>query len=201
LGKPNQTEAVRLYRLAAQQGDAEACFQLSVLYRDGIEVPQDSVASAGWCRLAAERGLGVAQNEYGIMLVSGVGLTRNPAEAAQWFQRAAQQQIPAAFFNLAALHENGVGIPGNPTEALRLYETAAKGNHTGAQLRLAILLNSGAITGAADPVGAAYWAERSARNDSNASELSKQLRSALSSDQLGELQRRLQAAGLELSGR
>lgn len=196
LGKPNVPEAIRLYRLAAQQGDAEACFQLSGLYREGNGLPQDAVASAGWCRLAAERGLGMAQNEYGIMLVSGAGLTRNPAEAAQWFQRAAQRKIPAALFNLAALHENGLGMPANPAEALRLYEAAAKENHVGAQNRLAVLLENGAVTGARDPVGAAYWAERGARNDPKSADLAKRLRAALSSDQQGELQRRLEAAGV-----
>jgi hypothetical protein len=200
LGKPNIPEAIRLYRLGAEQGDAEACFQLSSLYRDGSALPKDAVASAGWCRLAAERGLGVAQNEYGIMLVGGVGLTRNPVEAAQWFQKAAQQRIPAAIFNLAALLENGVGMAANGLEALRLYEAAARENHPGAQNRLAVLLQSGAITGAPDPVGAAYWAERRAKNDPTGGELAKQLRSALTPDQQGELQRRLEAAGIGSGG-
>lgn len=194
-GKPNPEEAVRLYRLAAQQGDAEACFQISGLYREGTALPQDAVASAGWCRLAAERGLALAQNEYGIMLVGGVGLTRNPAEAAQWFQRAAQRKVPAALYNLAALYENGLGLPANSAEAFRLYEAAAKENHAGAQSRLAALLEKGAVTGAPDPVGAAYWAERSARNDPKGADLAKRLHDALNEDQQGELKRRLGAVG------
>jgi uncharacterized protein len=200
VGKPNPAEAVRLCRVAAAQGDAEACFQLSAFYRDGRELPQDAVAAAGWCRLAAERGLAMAQNEYGIMLVGGMGVTRNPGEAAQWFKRAAEQRVPAAFFNLAALYENGVGIAANPAEALRLYQEAAANNHAGAQSRLAVLLQSGRLTGAPDPVGAAYWAERNARNDPNGVELAKQLRQPLNPDQQGELQRRLKAAGLDASG-
>jgi TPR repeat protein len=200
LGKPDPAEAVRLCRLAADQGDAEACFQLSSFYREGKELPQDAVASAAWCRLAAERGLAVAQNEYGIMLVNGFGGSRNPREAAQWFERAAQRDIPAAVFNLAALYENGVGIAANPAEALRLYQAAATANHSGAQSRLAILLREGRLTGAADPVGAAYWAERSARNEASGADLAKQLREALTADQKGELERRLKAAGIGPAG-
>lgn len=200
LGKPDRAEAIRLCRLAAEQGDAEACFQISAFYREGKDLPQDAVAASAWCRLAAERGLGVAQNEYGIMLVSGIGGLRNPGEAALWFQKAGQQNVTAALFNLATLYEKGVGLAANPAEAVRLYEAAAKANHAGAQSRLAVILQSGQLTGAPDPVGAAYWAERSARNDPASADLAKQLRQPLNSDQQGELQRRLKAAGLEASG-
>jgi TPR repeat protein len=200
LGKPNPVEAIRLCRLAANQGDAEACFQMSSFYREGKELPQDSVASAAWCRLAAERGLAVAQNEYGIMLVSGTGGLRNPQEAAQWFERAAQKQVPSALFNLAALYENGIGMPANSAEAFRLYQAAANSNHPGAQSRLAVLLQSGRVNGAPDPVGAAYWAERSARNDPAGAALAKQLSQSLTADQKGELQRRLKAAGIGPAG-
>jgi len=42
LGVPQDyKEAVRLYRLAAEQGHAEAQYNLGQMYRQGLGVPQD----------------------------------------------------------------------------------------------------------------------------------------------------------------
>jgi len=58
LGKANPVEAIRLCRIAAEQGDAEACFQLSNFYREGKDLPKDAVASAAWCRARRPTGTG-----------------------------------------------------------------------------------------------------------------------------------------------
>lgn len=47
-------EAVRWYRLAAEQGDADGQFHLSNCYALGNGVPQDFAEGVKWCRLAAE---------------------------------------------------------------------------------------------------------------------------------------------------
>ena len=49
----NETEAVRWFRLAADQGHAGAQYNLGVSYRDGRGVPQDRVAAHMWLSLAA----------------------------------------------------------------------------------------------------------------------------------------------------
>ena len=48
-------EAVRWYRRAAEQGDADAQFNLGVMYGKGQGVPQDYVATLMWFNLAASR--------------------------------------------------------------------------------------------------------------------------------------------------
>eukprot|EP01065_Artemidia_motanka_P014290 TRINITY_DN18253_c0_g1_i1.p1 TRINITY_DN18253_c0_g1~~TRINITY_DN18253_c0_g1_i1.p1 ORF type:complete len:493 (+),score=188.33 TRINITY_DN18253_c0_g1_i1:49-1479(+) len=49
-------EAARLYRLAAEQGDADSCLRLSELYQFGEGVAADQAESARWARLAEECG-------------------------------------------------------------------------------------------------------------------------------------------------
>ena len=49
-------EAVRWYRLAAEQGDASAQFNLGVRYAKGGSVPQDYVTAHMWLNLAAATG-------------------------------------------------------------------------------------------------------------------------------------------------
>ena len=45
-------EVVRLYRLSAEQGDAEAQSSLGVMYCKGKGVPQDCVSAHMWWNLA-----------------------------------------------------------------------------------------------------------------------------------------------------
>ncbi len=64
----NQTEApdVEAVRLAAEQRDAQAQYNLGVLYAEGRGVPQDDAEAARWFRLAAEQGLADAQANLGL---------------------------------------------------------------------------------------------------------------------------------------
>ena len=62
LGTPqNFKEALRLFRLSAKQGVAEAQFALGAMYEQGQGVPQDYEEAVKWWRLAAEQKLEVAQ--------------------------------------------------------------------------------------------------------------------------------------------
>ena len=47
-------EAVKWFRLAAEQGAARAQFNLGIMYADGEGVPQDDKEAVKWFRLAAE---------------------------------------------------------------------------------------------------------------------------------------------------
>ena len=52
----DDVEAVRWYRMAAEQGDANAQFNLGVMYDNGEGVSEDDVEAVRWWRLAAEQG-------------------------------------------------------------------------------------------------------------------------------------------------
>jgi TPR repeat protein len=62
-------EAVRWFRLAADQGDASAQHYLGVSYQNGDGAPQDSAEAARWIRLAADQG-----NEPALAAVAQLGL-------------------------------------------------------------------------------------------------------------------------------
>ena len=48
-------EALKWYRLAAEQGNANAQDNLGVMYANGHGVPQDDAEAVKWYRLAADR--------------------------------------------------------------------------------------------------------------------------------------------------
>ena len=60
-------DALRWYRLAAEQGDADAQFNLGVMYENGRGVTRDDGDALRWYRLAAEQGLAEAQYNLGAM--------------------------------------------------------------------------------------------------------------------------------------
>ena len=53
-------EAVRLYRLSAEQGDREAQYNLGVMYGKGQGVPQDYVLAHMWFNLSGSQGITTA---------------------------------------------------------------------------------------------------------------------------------------------
>ena len=52
----NDVEAVKWYRLAAEQGEASAQFALGVMYLEGSGVPESLVHAFAWWDLAAAQG-------------------------------------------------------------------------------------------------------------------------------------------------
>ena len=79
-------------RKTAEQGDAEAQFNLGNGYYNGQGVPQDHAEAARWYRKAAEQGLAAAQVNLGFMYHNGQGVPQDDAEAARWSRKAAEQR-------------------------------------------------------------------------------------------------------------
>ena len=57
----DDAEAVRWYRLAAEQGYANAQYNLGLMYDNGDGVPEDDAEAVRWYRLAADQGNTSAQ--------------------------------------------------------------------------------------------------------------------------------------------
>ncbi|MBV5327014.1 MAG: SEL1-like repeat protein [Chlorobium sp.] len=84
-------EAVKWFRLAAEQGDVNSQYNLGCMYKDGKGVPRDNKEAAKWFRLAAEQGQVSAQFNLGCIYEDGKGVTQDKKEAAKWFRLAAEQ--------------------------------------------------------------------------------------------------------------
>jgi TPR repeat protein len=140
------TEAVGWFKRAAQQGNADAQFNLGIAYDDGVGVPKDSAEAAKWVRKAAEQGNADAQDELGRMYVLGDGVLKDYAEAARWYRKAAEQGSANAQFELGEFYYEGVyNVAKDPVEATKWYRmaaaNAAKGNEV-AYSRLAAIYES-----------------------------------------------------------
>ena len=85
----NYEAAVKHLTILAEQGHADAQYNLGVMYDNGRGVPQDYVKAAKWYRLAAEQGHADAQHNLGVMYVHGQGVPQDHVQAYMWFNLAA----------------------------------------------------------------------------------------------------------------
>jgi hypothetical protein len=81
-------EAIKWYRLAAEQGEEDAQFALGVMYDQGQGVPQDYKEAVKWYRLAANQGERASQFNLGLMYYDGLGVPKNYVQAHMWYNLA-----------------------------------------------------------------------------------------------------------------
>jgi TPR repeat protein len=92
LGVPQDyAAAIKWYRLAADEGNANAQAGLASMYAEGQGVPQDYAAAIEWYRLAADQGNANAQYNLGTMYARGEGLPRDNIRAHMWLNLSAAQ--------------------------------------------------------------------------------------------------------------
>ncbi len=78
-------EAVRWYRLAAEQGLDAAQYQLGVMYTEGRGILKDEAAAVRWHRRAAEQNYDTAPYALGVMYTFGWGVLKDPVLPHMWF--------------------------------------------------------------------------------------------------------------------
>ncbi|KAF9969625.1 hypothetical protein BGZ73_007943 [Actinomortierella ambigua] len=158
----SDSEALPLFRLAAEQGHVLAQLSMGVWYADGKGgVEQDDVQATLWFRQAAEQGCEVAKYNLGIFYSTGRGVEQNSAEAAYWYHQAAEQGYPPALFNLAVVLEDGRGVQRDEALAVKCYRWAARQGNADAQYNLARMLRDGKGV-PLDKVEAAVWLRKAA---------------------------------------
>ena len=116
-------------RRCAEQGYANAQYNLGFMYDTGDGVPEDDAEAVRWWRLAADQGLASAQYNLGFMYDTGDGVPEDYAEAVRLYRLAAEQGNAKAQNNLGRMYALGEGIPEDDMLAYMWYNlAAAQGN-------------------------------------------------------------------------
>ena len=132
----DRAEAVRRFRMAAEQGHAKAQTLLGLCYGVGDGVSQDEKEALNWIRKAAEQGFAQAQFHLGDFYANGVGVTEDHEVAVQWYRKAAEQGDASAQNALGMCHYEGEGVWQSLTEAAKWFRKAAEQGHAEAQYNL-----------------------------------------------------------------
>ena len=138
----NDTEAVKWYRLAANQGLAEAQNNLGDMYRAGQGLTQDDAEAVKWYRLAADQGFAEAQDTRNVIkaaLVAIILLLAAPVAAQDLevgrdaylrgdyvaalreFRPLAERGNVMAQISLGYMYDKGLGVAQDYTEAAKWY--------------------------------------------------------------------------------
>ncbi|MBX9757719.1 MAG: sel1 repeat family protein [Beijerinckiaceae bacterium] len=116
--------AAALFRKAAELGDMDAAYGLSVFYREGTGVPRDKAESIRWLQRAAQESHVAAMVEFAVVVFNGDGVEKNEAGAAKLFGRAAQANSPVAQNRLARMFAAGRGVRMDMVEAMKWHVLA-----------------------------------------------------------------------------
>lgn len=170
------TEAVRLYRAAAEQQHPQALYRLGDCYYNGYgSLPKDYAAAARCWVAAAEAGDPLAQWGLCLLLQDGLGVSQDFAAAEGFCRQAAQSGLPSARAHLPVV-AGLAKYTGMPTEevlerGVELYKAGAyaealecflfSAELPRAQYRAGVCYELGRGT-RADDAAAAAWYERAA---------------------------------------
>ncbi len=102
--------ALKEWKPLAGQGDADAQYNLGLMYLNGWGVPQDDKEAVYWYKLAAEQGDAKAQYNLGVMYDVGERVTQDDKEAVRWYTLAAEQEHAKAQYNLGVMYALGEGV-------------------------------------------------------------------------------------------
>ena len=83
----NYEQAFHLWQSLAQQGDAEAQFNLGVMYSNGQGVTQDYRQAMAWYQKAANQGHAIAQYNLAVMYANGRGVAQDYRQAKALLQK------------------------------------------------------------------------------------------------------------------
>ena len=131
------------YSQSAEQGNAEAQYELGLLYDLGYGVTQDYKEAMKWYRKAAEQGCASAQCKIGQMYILGNGIPKDITEADKWLRQSAEQGNADAQSWLGLLYTSGEYTKPDYKEALKWYSKAAEQGDKTAQLGLGLMFDRG----------------------------------------------------------
>ena len=87
----DKEKGIALIRRSAEQGYADAQFNLGLAYYRGEGVSQDYTQAVSWYRKAAEQGVAAAQYNLGVCYYKGEGVSQDYVQAVSWWCKAAEQ--------------------------------------------------------------------------------------------------------------
>lgn len=139
----------------ARDGDADAQYEVGIMYLKGQGVRPDRNKAIEWLTAAAENdneqaagklsrmaanardflaiqnkareGNVDAQYKAGLMLLAGKGVSINSQQAVDWLAKAAAQGHEKAATKLGIIYYKGNGVPADPQRAVELFNSVAAG--------------------------------------------------------------------------
>lgn len=152
---------------AANQGDAEAQYQIGMCYREGTGVRKNMKMSAQWFTKSAEQGHAKAQFQIGWAYNFKVyGVKPDREQALYWMTKSAEQGCVEAQEALGMNFYSDFGMSPNPSKAFYWLTKAAEQGSTNVLHNLGFYYYNGKGV-KQDYEQAAYWFKKAVENQEN----------------------------------
>ena len=117
--------AIKWYGNSARAREADAQFNLAVMYQLGQGVTKSNNETIYWLNSADEQGHSHAQSYLGSMYLQGVGVRKSYQRALELFRKSAAQCDAVGQDNLGRLYALGTGVRQNDVTAYMWFHIAA----------------------------------------------------------------------------
>lgn len=125
----NYEKALRLWLPLAEKDDADAQYNLGILYMKGLGVEKNLKTAFIWYKRASSNGHTDAMFNLGTMYNKGKVIHRSPKDANKWWLKAAELGNAAAQFNIAVEYAYGQNLGKNVDVAISWWtKSALQGN-------------------------------------------------------------------------
>jgi|GEM_PF-4063843 len=141
---------------AAERGDANAQYDLAMMYAMSRGVTRDDEQAMAWLHKAAEHGDADGQVTLATLYAEGRGVPQDDTQAAVWYRKAADQGQVGAQYKLGVMYASGRGVPQDKVQAVAWLRKAADKGLTDAR-ELLHMMETG--RGSSDNSGGAVPAE------------------------------------------
>ncbi len=127
----NYEQALRLWLPLAEKDNADAQYNLGILYQKGLGVEKNIKAAFVWYKRASANGHTDAMYNLGIMYNKGRVIYRSPKDATKWWKKAAELGNAEAQFNIGVEYFYGRSLGKDVPQALVWWEkSAGQGNQS-----------------------------------------------------------------------
>lgn len=124
----DKIKAVKYWTKAANNGNAEAQYNLGICYSQGDGVAMNKQTAFYWYQKAANNGHSSAQYNLGCCYYDGKGCTQDRSKARQWWQKAANQGDPDAQEALRKVKSRTIATGGIIAGGVTLIANAISNN-------------------------------------------------------------------------
>ena len=123
----------------AEAGNADAAFQLGIMYYEGKNIPQNYDEAMKWFKTAADLGNSQGMFYTGVMYYKALSVPKDVGQATIWFQKASDLGNAHATFDLGTIAYQDQ----NYDAARAFFEKAANAGYGNAQFNLGIMYFKG----------------------------------------------------------
>ena len=191
-------EAVKWYRLSADQDDSTGQWRLGFMYEYGKGVDEDQEEAVKWYRLSADQDDSTGQWRLGFMYEYGKGVDEDQEEAVKWYRLSAKQGNPTGQWRLGYTCHFGEGVAEDLKKVANWYrKSALNGNSVGQYFFGSLLIEGNGLP--QDFVEARAWLSLAKANgDEDAEAIIAELDEQMTKEDISDSQKRVKELQREI---